>query len=520
MPQKPDSQSHPELIFGLVGPLGSDLNFVASTLEDALNHVDYRSTNVRLSHLMRSLPREPWSKLPTDRNGKSLDAHMTAGNGLRQSLGRGDALAMMAIGAIRDFRDEEVGEEHKPIPQTAFILQSLKHPAEVESLRRIYGPAFFLVAAYSPREQRVQNVAKRIAESDYSNQTTKYLPEAEKLLQRDEFEADLKLGQNIQKTFPMADVIINTRDQEATRSSIRRFIELLFGNSFHTPSRDEQGMFHASAAALRSSSLARQIGAVICRSDGSIVATGTNDVAKMGGGLYWEGDSGDGRDFRGPHDTSDRMRENLLGDILDKLQKQHWLCPEKSTQTVTELVRQALRSEEPFMKSSQFMSSIDYVRAVHAEMAAITDCARNGIPIAGTTLYTTTFPCHDCAKHIVASGIIKVVYIEPYPKSLVQELYPDSIAVDASVRYSERVHFEPFVGIAPKRYTELFRATRPRKDDYGRVAVWQRSNALPNLPDYLPSPEIRLAAETAEFLRFMEQMENNQLTISPGQGEE
>jgi deoxycytidylate deaminase len=78
------------------------------------------------------------------------------------------------------------------------------------------------------------------------------------------------------------------------------------------------------------------------------------------------------------------------------------------------------------MKAAQF----DYIRAVHAEMAAITDAARHDISITGCTLYTTTFPCHDCAKHIVASGIRRVVYIEPYRKSLVQEFYPDSIAVD------------------------------------------------------------------------------------------
>jgi deoxycytidylate deaminase len=514
MPTLPNSLSHPELIFGLVGPLGSDLKFVASTLTECLADVDYHSTTVRLSKLMRSLPREPWSNLTDGRADETLNAHMTAGNTLRQILGRGDALAMMAIGAIRDFRDDETGEDHKPNHQKAFILNSLKHPAEVESLRRIYGPAFFLLAAYSPRGQRVQNIAKRIADSDYNNQTTKYLPEAENLLQRDESEAGQKFGQNVQKAFPLADVIINTSDQEATRSSIRRFIELLFGNSFHTPNRDEQGMFQASAAALRSSSLARQVGAAICRPDGGIVAGGTNDVAKAGGGLYWDGDNGDARDFRGSHDTSSKMRENLLADILQKLRLKNWLRAEMDSHTIPQLVESALRSEDPFMKGAHFMSSIDYIRAVHAEMDAIMDCARNGISTAGTTLYTTTFPCHDCAKHIVASGICRVVYVEPYPKSLVQELYADSVAVDASVRSKDRVHFDPFVGVAPKRYTEFFRAARPRKDEQGLVTVWQRSNAAPNLPDYLPSAEIRLAAETAEFTRFMKKVEEMELTTT------
>jgi tRNA(Arg) A34 adenosine deaminase TadA len=91
-------------------------------------------------------------------------------------------------------------------------------------------------------------------------------------------------------------------------------------------------------------------------------------------------------------------------------------------------------------------------------MEAITAAARMGIQIDGTTLYTTTFPCHNCAKHIVASGIKRVVYIEPYPKSLALDLHSDSIALD-EVEHEEvrdKVMFEPFVGIAPRRYEDLF----------------------------------------------------------------
>lgn len=55
---------------------------------------------------------------------------------------------------------------------------------------------------------------------------------------------------------------------------------------------------------------------------------------------------------------------------------------------------------------------------MHAEMFAITDAARRGLSVRDATLYCTTFPCHMCARHIIASGIRKVVYIEPYPKSM------------------------------------------------------------------------------------------------------
>ena len=103
------------------------------------------------------------------------------------------------------------------------------------------------------------------------------------------------------------------------------------------------------------------------------------------------------------------------------------------------------------MKGAQFTATIDYIRAVHAEVAAITDAARHGSSTKATELFTTTFPCHDCAKHIVAAGIMRVVYVEPYPKSLVADLYSDSITVDGDSECGDKVRMHPFVGIAPKR---------------------------------------------------------------------
>jgi deoxycytidylate deaminase len=45
-------------------------------------------------------------------------------------------------------------------------------------------------------------------------------------------------------------------------------------------------------------------------------------------------------------------------------------------------------------------------------------------------LFSTTFPCHMCARHIVSAGIKRVVFLEPYPKSYAEELYADSITFD------------------------------------------------------------------------------------------
>ena len=59
-------------------------------------------------------------------------------------------------------------------------------------------------------------------------------------------------------------------------------------------------------------------------------------------------------------------------------------------------------------------------------------CARNTVDTRRATLYTTTFPCHNCAKHIIAAGIARVVYVEPYPKSKAMEFHGDALVREKS----------------------------------------------------------------------------------------
>ncbi len=248
-----------------------------------------------------------------------------------------------------------------------------------------------------------------------------------------------------------------------------------------------------------------------------LVALGMNEVPKSGGGAYWCSDENDGRDFRWGFDTSDRMREDIFAEILQRLRDAKWLAahPERS---IPDLVAEMLRTGDPssgcppIMKGAQFLSTIDYVRAVHAEMAALTDAARHGVSTDGCALYTTTFPCHDCAKHLVAAGIARVVYIEPYRKSLVQELYPDSVVVDPVDSCAGKVRFEPFVGVAPRRYSDLFgHSGIKRKDKDGALLQWKGTEAVPRLPEYMPFAVARLASENEEVKLFFGQLRNKGL---------
>jgi cytidine deaminase len=69
-------------------------------------------------------------------------------------------------------------------------------------------------------------------------------------------------GQNLRNTYYLADIFVDASDTQLLRDSVERGLELLFGNTFHTPRKDEHAMFLAMGAALRSAELGRQVGAV------------------------------------------------------------------------------------------------------------------------------------------------------------------------------------------------------------------------------------------------------------------
>lgn len=114
-------------------------------------------------------------------------------------------------------------------------------------------------------------------------------------------------------------------------------------------------------------------------------------------------------------------------------------------------------------------------------------CARNNISSKDATMYMTTFPCHNCAKHIIAAGVKKVVYIEPYPKSKAIEFYTEEISTSPE-DFDKKLVFVPFSGVGPRRYIDLFAMVsakwgkKKRKNDDGTVYDWRRSTACVRNP--------------------------------------
>ena len=79
----------------------------------------------------------------------------------------------------------------------------------------------------------------------------------------------------------------------------------------------------------------------------------------------------------------------------------------------------------PWEKNDNFLDS-KYAYVVHAEPNAILN---SSVDLEGSKMYVTLYPCNECAKLIIQSGIKEVIYLE--------HKYPDQDIFEASRRLFE-----------------------------------------------------------------------------------
>jgi len=120
-----------------------------------------------------------------------------------------------------------------------------------------------------------------------------------------------------------------------------------------------------------------------------------------------------------------------------------------------------------------------------------------------------------CTKLIISAGIREVQYLQPYYKSLVRELYEDSVAIDEELK--GKVKFHPFVGVTPNGYRLVFEKGR-RKDDNGDAVRWNPSEAYPvfttGYPSYLNTEANMLLG--LEDIKDTMEAKSNPLGLVPG----
>ena len=439
--------SKPELIIGVVAAVGTPIDRAVRLVEGALKNFDYVP---QMLHLSKYTDYFRLDNPEIDRNtspGDRLDAAMRLGTEVREKTGRDDILALAAIADIHRRRENS--------SNTAYVLRQLKHPAEIHQLRRTYDDRFLVLGFYMPLLGRKQHLLDLGISKE----------KVDELISRDNYEGT-ESGQRFRDTFHLSDAFVEMGKEDECQAELLRFLSLVFGKEVITPRKEEFGMFQAYGAALRSSQLGRQVGAAILSNLGDVIAVGTNEVPRAGGGSYWEGEDVDDRDHKRGFDSNDEMKRKMVEEIVREFSRAELLTLDLENEKIEQMAHKALAN-------SRVDALIEFGRAVHAEADALASAARLGKSPIDADLFCTTFPCHLCAKQIVSSGIKTVTFIEPYPKSLAKELHDDAIALEEASK--RKVLFKPFIGVAPHRYVQLFSSVDftgkaiTRKDPSGRV---------------------------------------------------
>ncbi len=493
------------LVIGIIGAVGAGTSWSARVLHRLLARRKIDATIVTArAGLAAAAPSamELVDRLKSRDRVRAAQRMQEIGDGLRKRHGNSFVASAM-IKQVHSLRTQ-------PGAPRVFICDSLRHPDEIKLLRMVYGDACWTLGTVCDLDARKERLLKKL-EDDAKN-----LPDQKKVqifIDRDEDDAHRKHGQHVAGAFELADYFVDTSptlshwdapetelDEWPVTHDIGRFIDLILGaRMMLRPTDAEQAMYHAYAARLGSACLSRQVGAALIDRNGQLLATGCNEVPRAGGGLYGQGEGQDEERERGRchslngYCSNTKERNLIVDEILSLLEKSQVKLPEKESSE--------FKSLQTKLRKSRVGQLIEFSRSVHAEMDALISAARKGVSTVGGKLFVTTFPCHNCARHIVASGIDEVQFIEPYLKSKALTLHSDaitqkrrenemspSVARQRGLPGPHRVLFRPYVGAAPRLYRRAFVQDTDLKD----------GNTGEFLPHATPGP-LRLRPLTSGF---------------------
>jgi len=475
-----------ELIFGVVGPVGSGTSEVAEALSKFIGAEDVEILKAR--DFIKEAADKLGIVIPREQGIEQTIALQDAGDAMRKAFGHasvavGFAKKIREIRARRQGRDPESESAITPDGKfRVYILDSLRHPAEVMLLRRIYQQSFCLIAVVCDEDVRVERLADKYGSAG-KNQIKSFMLRDEK--------ASEKYGQQVSSTFHLADFFVENSQPRnlngpgglpqanpnwTVQDELGRLVSILRHDKIVRPRPNETAMYHAYGARMRSACLSRQVGAALLDRNGNLLATGTNEVPRAGGGVY--GGSFDGFSDRDPDPAADH-RCYIHGNYCRNTREQNDIIKDLSN-AITEIPN---GDDEEFIRrvrGTRIGQLIEFSRAVHAEMDALFSAAREGVSTVGSRLFVTTYPCHNCARHIVVAGVDEVQFIEPYLKSRALPLHGDSITdrADGWIPPSEFMHvqpehrgrrapqvlFRPFTGVAPRMYRKAFYKDRDLKN--------------------------------------------------------
>ena len=157
-----------EMFFAVVGPVGAGGSRVIESLKRAREASGYKTEWIKASSLIKQWHGENENPLPTsdEKTLELVEAYQNAGDKMRERDAAEVARAVLREIARRRADATEVayvrGEPVRPNKERrAYLIDSIRHPAEVSLLRRIYGSAFALVGVVCEEGRREQRILEK-----------------------------------------------------------------------------------------------------------------------------------------------------------------------------------------------------------------------------------------------------------------------------------------------------------------------------------------------------------------------
>ncbi|WP_405563857.1 anti-phage dCTP deaminase [Polaribacter sp. Asnod6-C07] len=451
-----------ELVIGICSQIGAKKNLIITNLKKELKEYGYQIKTIKLSSFIEGDLKVSLDEIENQYEGKTKGfinhiRKIKKGNKLREKF-ENDYLANLAISEIANqkkekfnIKDESDFSNVKP-QRVCYIIDSIKHKEELEVLRDVYSEVFYLIGIFTPKKERINNVSS----------TNLSLLEAKELIKIDAYQETNSNGQQVRDVFVESDFFIKVdkSNENDVSKKVERFVNLIFQNEIITPSIEERAMYEAQSASVNSACLSRQVGASIISGE-ELLSVGWNDVPKYGGNLYTSESKIDNRCYiKGGKCFNDSNKKNIR-DVIENSFK------EKVDNSELDNKNEAIKLLREVLLDSSIKTLIEFSRSVHAEMHAILNAASLfGEKLKKSTLFCTTYPCHNCVRHIIAAGITKLYYIEPYVKSKGVDLHSDAITDDSDLdeNNEEKVQILMFEGVSPKKYVSFFKKSRKRKN--------------------------------------------------------
>lgn len=150
----PIQQKDSELVLGLITTVGTEMDNVIKDIKDQLAFFRYTVEEISVSQEIISQFENEKPKFSSEY--ERISHYMDLGNKIRNESNDASILMKGVSRFIYQKRDKDSKQNVQPRKRVAYIINSIKHPEEVEFLRDTYGYGFHLIGVTSNYKRRIK----------------------------------------------------------------------------------------------------------------------------------------------------------------------------------------------------------------------------------------------------------------------------------------------------------------------------------------------------------------------------